>query len=197
MRSLDGAQRVRIQGEEVEVKARISLFELYSGHADASELVAWLKARTPVKQQVFLTHGEEAGLGGLRGRLAGLIPDDKVIIPRLDDAFQLTPGRCLPVEVNEPRRLRPEKIARLDWHNDLSKLLLDVNEAVSAAADERGRAAIIRRMRRALEDNDAWRLRSDELKAQERVGVHSQQIDEHKPISQSGDRAPTGDGSQT
>ncbi|TPN30614.1 MBL fold metallo-hydrolase [Mesorhizobium sp. B1-1-6] len=152
---LDGAQRVRIQGEEVEVKARISLFDLYSGHADASELVAWLKARTPVRQQVFLTHGEEAGLGGLRGRLAGLIPDDKIIIPRLDDAFQLTPGRSLPVEVNEPRRLRSEKIARLDWHNDLSKLLLDVNEAVSAAADERSRAAVIRRMRRALDTGDS------------------------------------------
>ena len=54
-----------------------------------------------------------------------------------------------------PRRLRPEKIARLDWHNDLSRLLMDVNEAVSAAADERGRAAVIRRMRRALEDKDA------------------------------------------
>jgi metallo-beta-lactamase family protein len=67
----------------------------------------------------------------------------------------LTPGRSLPVELNEPRRLKPEKIARLDWHNDLSKLLLDVNEAVSAAADERGRAEVIRRMRRALEDKDA------------------------------------------
>jgi len=152
---LDGAQRVRIQGEEVDVKARISLFELYSGHADASELVAWLKARTPVRQRVFLTHGEDAGLGGLRGRLAGLIPDDKIIIPRLDDAFQLTPSGSLVVELNEPRRLKSEKIAHLDWHNDLSRLLLDVNQAVSAAADERGRAAIIRRMRRALENKDA------------------------------------------
>lgn len=146
---------MRIQGAEIEVKAHISLFDLYSGHADASELVAWLRARTPVRQQVFLTHGEEAGLNGLRGRLAGLIPDDKIIIPRLDDAFQLTPGRSLPVEINEPRRLKPEKIARLDWHNDLSKLLLDINEAVSAAADERGRAAVVRRVRRALEDKDA------------------------------------------
>ncbi len=148
---LDGARRVRIQGEEVEVKARISLFDLYSGHADAGELVAWVKARGPVKQAVFLTHGEEAGLGGLRGRLAGLIPDDRIIMPRLDDAFQLTPGGCLPIDVNEPRRLKPEKIARLDWHNDLSKLLLDVTEVVNAAADDRGRAAVIRRMRRALE----------------------------------------------
>lgn len=151
---LDGARRVRIQGEEVEVKARISLFDLYSGHADAGELVAWVKARGPVKQAVFLTHGEEAGLGGLRGRLAGLIPDDRIITPRLDDAFQLTPGGCLPIDVNEPRRLKPEKIARLDWHNDLSKLLLDVTEVVNAAADDRGRAAVIRRMRRALETDE-------------------------------------------
>ncbi|RWL17231.1 MAG: MBL fold metallo-hydrolase [Mesorhizobium sp.] len=152
---LDGARRVRTQGEEVEVKARIRLFDLYSGHADAGELVAWVKARTPVKQVVFLTHGEEGGLGGLREKLTGIMPYDKIIMPRLDDAFQLSPRGCLPIDVNEPRRLRPEKIARLDWHNDLSKLLLEISEAVGAAADERGRAAIVRRMRRALEDSDA------------------------------------------
>lgn len=152
---LDGAQRVRIQGEEIEVKARITLFDLYSGHADAGELVAWVKARMPIRQVVFLTHGEETGLAGLHEKLLGIMPDDKVIMPRLDDAFQLSPRGCLPIDVNETRRLGPEKIARLDWHNDLSKLLLDISEAVGAAADERGRAAIVRRMRRALEDSNA------------------------------------------
>ncbi|ANT49930.1 MBL fold metallo-hydrolase [Mesorhizobium amorphae] len=159
---LDGAQRVRIQGEEVEVKARISLFDLYSGHADASELVAWALARTPVKQTVFLTHGEEEGLVGLSGRLAGSMPSDQIIMPELDNAFQLTSHGCLPVDANEPRRLKPEKIARLDWHNDLSKLLLDVTEAVNTAADERGRAAIIRRMRRALDAPAHGAFASDE-----------------------------------
>jgi len=152
---LDGARRVRIQGEEIDVKARISLFDLYSGHADAGELVAWVEARRPVAQAVFLTHGEATGLDGLSKRLRGLIPDDRIIMPGLDDAFQLTPGGSVPVEINAPRRLRPEKVARLDWHNDLSKLFLDINEAVGGAADERGRAAVIRRMRRALEDTDA------------------------------------------
>jgi len=151
---LDGARRVRIQGEEIDVKARISLFDLYSGHADAGELVAWVEARRPVAQAVFLTHGEATGLDGLSKRLRGLIPDDRIIMPGLDDAFQLTPGGSVPVEINAPRRLRPEKVARLDWHNDLSKLFLDINEAVGGAADERGRAAVIRRMRRALEDTD-------------------------------------------
>jgi metallo-beta-lactamase family protein len=152
---LDGARRVRIQGEEVEVKARIGLFDLYSGHADAGELVAWVKAREPVRQAVFLTHGEQTGLDGLRERLRGFIPDDRIIVPGLDDAFRLTRGGGIPLELNEPRRLGPEKVARLDWHNDLSRLLLDINEAVAAAADERGRAAVIRRMRRALEESGA------------------------------------------
>ncbi|TPK62568.1 MULTISPECIES: MBL fold metallo-hydrolase [unclassified Mesorhizobium] len=152
---LDGARRVRIQGEEVEVKAHVSLFDLYSGHADAAELVAWVASRGPVRQAVFLTHGEEEGLRGFSERLQSIMPDGRIITPRLDDAFQLTFSGSLPVELNQPRRLRPESVARLDWHNDLSRLLLDINEAVGAAADERGRAAVIRRMRRALDGNDA------------------------------------------
>ena len=101
---------------------------------------------------MFLTHGEETGLGGLKGRLSGLIPGDSIVVPKLDDAFRLTSTGYLQIDLNEPRRLKPEKIGRLDWHNDLSKLLLDVTAAVDAAADDRGRAAIIRRMRRALDD---------------------------------------------
>ncbi|MDP3897979.1 MAG: MBL fold metallo-hydrolase [Mesorhizobium sp.] len=148
---LDGAPRVRIQGEEIDVKARILLFDLYSGHADAGELVAWVKARFPVRGGVFLTHGEPVGLEGLRSRLSGLIPDGRLVVPRIDDAFELATAGPRPFDLNRPHRLPPEKVAHLDWHNDLSKLLLDISAAVDAAADERGRAAVIRRLRRALE----------------------------------------------
>ncbi|RWM02552.1 MAG: MBL fold metallo-hydrolase [Mesorhizobium sp.] len=147
---LDGARRVRIQGEEIDVRANITLFDLYSGHADAAELLAWILARGPVGQSIFLTHGEEEGLAGLGERLKGFFPEGKIIKPQLDDAFRLSSGGCLPVDINHARRLKPESVGRLDWHNDLSRLLLDVSEAVNSAADERGRAAIIRRMQRAL-----------------------------------------------
>lgn len=53
--------------------------------------------------------------------------------------------------MNKPLRLKPESVARLDWHNDLSKFLIEVSETVTAAADEKSRAVIIRRLRRALE----------------------------------------------
>ena len=147
---LDGARRVRIQGEEIEVRANVILFDLYSGHADAVELVAWILARGPIGQSLFLTHGEEEGLTGLAERLKGSFPEGRIIKPQLDDAFRLGPEGCLPVEINHARRLKPESVGRLDWHNDLSRLLLDVSEAVNSAADERGRAKIIRQMQRAL-----------------------------------------------
>jgi metallo-beta-lactamase family protein len=147
----DGATSVRIQGEEVQVKARIRQIDLYSGHADATELVAWVEDRLPVKQAIFLTHGEESGLNGLKDRLAGLLSPDRIIAPQIDDAFELSAAQFRRVDVNEPHRLLPEKVARLDWHNDLSKLLLDISEAVDRQADERGRAAVIRRLKRALD----------------------------------------------
>ncbi|WPZ34028.1 MBL fold metallo-hydrolase [Thalassobaculum sp. OXR-137] len=148
---LDGAQRVRIQGEEIDVKARISLFDLYSGHADASELVSWLQNRGPVSGTIFLTHGEETALTALQARVASLFPETRIVAPQLDDLYDLDGVATCVVEGARPRRLPPEKVARLDWHNDLSKLLLAISEQVDAAADERGRAAIIRRLRRALD----------------------------------------------
>lgn len=148
---VDGASRVRIQGEEIKVRARISQFDLYSGHADASELVSWVKDRVPVRHAIFLTHGEEDGLNGLKGRLGAVLPEISVILPLIDDAFQIGQKGARQVDLNKPLRLKPESVARLDWHNDLSKFLIEVSETVTAAADEKSRAVIIRRLRRALE----------------------------------------------
>ena len=49
----DGAAAVRIQGEDITVRARILSIDLYSGHADGPELAAWLKERLPIRSQVF------------------------------------------------------------------------------------------------------------------------------------------------
>jgi len=72
----------------------------------------------------------------------------------LDDAYELGPEVARQVDVNKPRRLKPEKVARLDWHNDLSKLLIDITQEVNAAADERSRSTIIRRLRRGLKKSE-------------------------------------------
>ncbi len=148
----DGVKAVRIQGEEIKVAARIRRIDDYSGHADGPELARWIAARRPIERGVFLVHGEERGLAGLSERIAErTVPAAKVFTPLLDDLYELTTAAPTPLDTSQRRRLRPEAVVNLDWHNDMSKLILDIDASIEAAADDRARGVIIRRLRRALE----------------------------------------------
>lgn len=146
----DGAKSVRIQGEEYAVRARIRSLDLYSGHADASELLAWVTARLPVTKGLFLTHGEEDAIAAFATRLSGTLTQDKLLLPVLDDCFDLAPQGASRAEPATLPRLTPEKVAHMDWHNDVSRLMLDINQALRDTADEKTRAVLIRRLRAAL-----------------------------------------------
>lgn len=151
----DGIKSVRIQGEQINVAARIRQLDEYSGHADGPELARWIASRRPIERGVFLVHGEEAALAGLTDRIAErAVPAAKVFSPLLDDIYELTTTAPTPVDVLHRRRLAPEAVTNLDWHNDMSKLIIDINDAVDAAADDRGRRIVIRKLRRALEAKD-------------------------------------------
>jgi len=151
----DGAKAVRIQGAEVKVAARIRRIDEYSGHADGPELARWIATRRPIQRGVFLVHGEELALAGLSDRIAErIVPAAKVFIPILDDIYGLTTSAPTPIDVSHRRRLAPEAVVALDWHNDMSQLILDINDRIEAAADDRSRGVIIRKLRRALEAQD-------------------------------------------
>jgi len=151
----DGAKVVRIQGEEIKVAARIRRLDESSGHADGPELARWIAARRPIQRGVFLVHGEEPALAGLSDRIAErTVPAAKVFIPILDDIYELTTSAPTPIDVSRRRRLAPEAVVALDWHNDMSKLILDINDRIDAAADDRARGVIIRKLRRALEEGE-------------------------------------------
>jgi metallo-beta-lactamase family protein len=150
---IDGAKAVRIQGDEIKVAARIRLIDEYSGHADGPELERWIAARRPIRRGAFLVHGEEPALTGLFERLAErIVPTAQLFHPVLDDIYELTTAAPTPVDVTHRRRLAPEAVVALDWHNDMSRLILDINERIEAAADDRARGVIVRRLRRALEE---------------------------------------------
>jgi len=55
---LDGAQKVKLFGEEIAVRARIVNFKGLSSHADRDHLLAWAKNFQPKPQQVFVVHGD-------------------------------------------------------------------------------------------------------------------------------------------
>ena len=150
----DGAKAVRLRGDEIKVAARIRSIDEYSGHADGTELARWIAARRPIERGVFLVHGEEPAIAGLADRVAErIIPAARVFQPLLDDIYELVDAAARRrIDVAHRRRLAPEAVIALDWHNDMSKLILDINERIAAAADDRARGVIIRRLRRALDE---------------------------------------------
>ena len=142
---VDGARRVRIQGEDFGVRARIRTIEVYSGHADAAGLVEWAKARAPVRGSVFLDHGEPPALEGLASRLADAGHDRaRIIIPQVDQAYRLTPSGA-ETEAAPPPRIPPGLAAAPDWHNARAQLILDLNERLEGMSPD-ARESLIRRI---------------------------------------------------
>jgi metallo-beta-lactamase family protein len=145
----EGAKRVSIQGEDIQVHARVRSLDVYSGHADAPRLVAWAKQRGP-KTGVFLAHGEPASLEGLKSRLAAAgLPADRIRIPAMDEGFVL--GRTgVTAKAPGARRIAPDAAARADWHNARAQLLMELNQRLEASPDDKARERLITQLASAL-----------------------------------------------
>jgi metallo-beta-lactamase family protein len=62
----DGAQFLRIHGEQVPVRAQVVDIGQLSAHAGKSELLRWLAGIQSAPRQTFMVHGEPSGLNALR-----------------------------------------------------------------------------------------------------------------------------------
>jgi len=56
---LDGADKVKMFGEEITVKAKLVNFKGMSSHADLNGLKEWLSAYDPKPQHIFVVHGDD------------------------------------------------------------------------------------------------------------------------------------------
>jgi metallo-beta-lactamase family protein len=64
-----GCESIRIHGQDFAVKAEIGQLEASSSHADANELLAWMKQLGRPPRRTFVTHGEPAASDALRFRI--------------------------------------------------------------------------------------------------------------------------------
>jgi metallo-beta-lactamase family protein len=147
---LEGTRSVRMMGSEIEVRATIRSMDVYSGHADAPELLDWVKARLPIKGTIFLVHGEAEAQSAFQNSLQNMLHHQAVILPALDESYRLD-GRNAVLETSHQRpRLSAEISGSKDWNNDFTQLIFDLKQAMHHEADEKGRTKLIRKIRQAL-----------------------------------------------
>jgi len=83
-RIIDGAERARIFGEEIPVKANIHTIGGFSAHADQAELLAWHQ-QTGNPKTTYLVHGEEDSMRVFAEKLTGT----QVEMPKLHQVYTL------------------------------------------------------------------------------------------------------------
>jgi metallo-beta-lactamase family protein len=70
---VNGAQEVKIYGEQVPIQAEVVHLHQLSAHADYSEILEFLSHFKRAPERTFITHGEPSAAVGLRERIkAGL-----------------------------------------------------------------------------------------------------------------------------
>jgi metallo-beta-lactamase family protein len=66
---MSGAENIKIHGEYVPVRAEVKNLDMLSAHADADEILRWLRGFKAPPRMTFITHGEPAASDALRHRI--------------------------------------------------------------------------------------------------------------------------------
>ncbi len=86
---LDGIKNISIKGRKVPVNAKVSMTEIFSGHADQKELVEWIGHYKIKKiKRIFLNHGDDEA----REMLAKTLQDKYSItveLPKLNKTIEI------------------------------------------------------------------------------------------------------------
>lgn len=108
---LEGASKVRLFGEEIEVKAQIRRLSGISAHADREGLMAWVQAFEKKPEKVFVVHGEDTVCELFAGRLRSELGIDAAA-PYSGTVYDLAENVCL-VQGQPLKVKRTEDITKL------------------------------------------------------------------------------------
>ena len=87
-RIVAGERSIRIHGEDIAVNAEVVSLPGMSAHADAEQIVQWLKTAPKAPQGVYLNHGEPAPSDALRQRIEREL-GWPVTVPRLGQTVDI------------------------------------------------------------------------------------------------------------
>lgn len=66
---INGADRIKIHGEYIPIRAEVANLPMLSAHADADEIVKWLGGFRRPPRMTFISHGEPEASDALRRRI--------------------------------------------------------------------------------------------------------------------------------
>jgi metallo-beta-lactamase family protein len=151
----EGAERVRISGEDVIVRATIRRIDSYSAHADQGELLAWIAERAPIAGSLFLIHGEQPALEALRALAAPRFEGRQAILPEIGETWSLPPGTAAQ-RLHTGRRDIAAALGT-DWQNAYAQLVTGLKRDLARIDDDRQRAEAIAAMRKVLDSYTQFR----------------------------------------
>ncbi len=152
---LEGAQRVRISGNDVRVRAQIRSIDSYSAHADQLQLLDWIEERSPISGSLFLDHGEAGALEILRRELSRRHPNLSVRVPEIGESYQLVPGQ--PAKRLRPGRADLSGQLGRDWQNIYADFATSLKHQLAELDDNSQREDALNKMRAVLESYRAYR----------------------------------------
>lgn len=84
----DGAKRVRIEGQDVTVRAKIETYHGWSGHADRDGLLAFAQSCQPATKTFLIGLGEPASARFLAQRIHDFL-GAKAVVPRQGEVWEI------------------------------------------------------------------------------------------------------------
>ncbi len=85
---MDGADHVRIFGEDVMVRCKSKVIPGYSAHADQPRLLGWIRPMRLALKKVFLSHGEQASADALSQKIRDEMAV-KTEVPKFGETVEL------------------------------------------------------------------------------------------------------------
>ncbi len=108
-RLVDGARKVKIYGEEIEVNAKIHTLGGFSAHADQSELLRWLGGFESSPAITFVVHGEESSSQAFAAKVEESL-GWRTHLPAMRESVDLAPHAIGPFHAPEMEPAVPPEV---------------------------------------------------------------------------------------
>ena len=132
---VEGAEKVKIFGEEIAVAARIEYIEGFSGHADQTWLLNFVNSFTNPPKHIFLVHGEPEGQEELKKKIETecKLP---VTIPDFGESYELDGELPTLLDMLPEVKEYEKEFARLDIIDTIESLKEDISDIESIVKED-------------------------------------------------------------